>query len=195
MTTEQQPHVLSEKDLDELAEFLDSPLVPEETMDISMLQGFLVAQALAPHPLDFEAWLPEVWGNEGEYPNFASAEQEARILGLLQAFQTQTARSLEGDVSEFEPILYVDEEEQLDIARPWCHGFTHGVWLQEKDWAPLLDDEDSAELLEALFDCDDEEARVAVEEEGENLAEWEDELAAAIPDILAEIKEHLASKN
>lgn len=194
MNTSLLPDALSEKELDELAEFLDSNLAPAEAMDISMLQGFLTALALASQPLSFEDWLPEVWGEEGDQPAFASPEHEARIKDLLRAFQTQTARILAGDLAYFTPILYVDEEAQLDIARPWCHGFTHGVWLQEDAWAPLLDDEESSALLEALFNCDDEEARAALEAEGENLLEWEDELAAAIPDIIAELSERLQRK-
>jgi len=177
---------LSDQELDALADFLDSDVVPEETMDISMLHGFLTALSLSPVPAPRTEWLPAVWGEDLRQPAFTSAAQQQQIEGLLERLFAQTKLALtDGD---FTPILYVDENDHLDIARPWCFGFTQGVWLQEEAWTDLLDDEDSGALLEPIFDCSDEEAREALAAEGENLAQWEHDIASALTDIVVEIQ-------
>lgn len=177
---------LSDQELDELADFLDTDRVPEEAMDISMLHGFLTAIALCPRPIDAGEWLPMVWGEDLQQPQYESAEHKARIESLLQRLLAQIVPSI--DAHEYAPILYVDENDRLDIARPWCFGFTHGIWLQEDAWSGLLEDEEAGALMEPVFDCADEEARDALSAEGEDLAQWEHDIAEAIPDIVAEIR-------
>ncbi|WP_018606404.1 UPF0149 family protein [Uliginosibacterium gangwonense] len=177
---------LSDQELDDLADFLDSDVVPEETMDISMLHGFLTALALSPSPAPLEEWLPTVWGEDLRQPEFTSPAQQHQIESLLECLSIQVKQGLSD--SDFVPILYVDENDHLDIARPWCFGFTQGIWLQEEAWTALLDDEDSGALLEPIFDCSDDEAREALVADGENLAQWEHDIANALPDIVAEIQ-------
>lgn len=180
------PAPLSDQELDALADFLDSDVVPEETMDISMLHGFLTALSLSPVPAPRTEWMPAVWGEDLRRPAFTSAAQQQQIEDLLDRLLAQIKQGLiDGD---YTPILYVDENDHLDIARPWCFGFTQGIWLQEEAWTGLLDDEDSGALLEPIFDCSDEEARDTLAADGENLAQWEHDIAGALTDIVAEIQ-------
>lgn len=185
----------TDDELDELADFLDSDAVPSEAMDISMLHGFLTALVLSPAPLPFESWLPLIWGEDGAKPEFTSTTQQTHIESLLQRLHAQITTTLEHNASAIEPVLYVDEEDQLDIARPWCYGFTQAVWLQEEAWAPMFEDEDAGALLEPVFDCSDEEARAQLEAAGEDLPEWEHQIAAALPDIVVEIKAFHSKKS
>jgi len=178
---------LNDEELDELANFLDSDTVPAETMDISMLHGFLTALALSPTALPIQQWLPVIWGEDDDEPKYETPEQHVQIEAFITRLHHQIKVCIDMDLTAFSPILYLDEEDQLDIARPWCHGFTHGVWLQEEAWAPLFDDDESGALLEPVFDCADEEARAQLEAEGEDLPEWEHTIAQALPDIVAEI--------
>lgn len=185
----------TDDELDELADFLDSDRVPTEAMDISMLHGFLTALALSPAPVATETWYPEVWGEEGALPTFDSPTQQAHVESLLQRFFAQIANTLDQSLPSFEPVLYVDEADHLDVARPWCFGFSQGVWLQEEAWMPLFDDDNLCALLDPILDCADEEARAERERAGENLAAWEHEIASALPDIVAEVQTFLHRKS
>lgn len=53
---------LSNEELDQLDNYLMSEATPEETMDLEMLDGFLVALAIGPDSTPIEQWLPEVFG-------------------------------------------------------------------------------------------------------------------------------------
>jgi len=178
----------SDDELDELADFLDSDAVPADAMDISMLHGFLTALALSPETASPEVWMPLVWGEDGAVPTFSTPTQQTHIESLVHRLHGHIAATLSHDAGNFMPILYVDEEDKLDISRPWCHGFTQGVWLQEEAWAPMFESDESGALLEPVFDCADEEARAELEAEGEDLAEWEHTIASALTDIVVEIK-------
>ncbi|MEN9491267.1 MAG: hypothetical protein RJA63_1716 [Pseudomonadota bacterium] len=185
----------TDDELDELADFLDSDLVPTEAMDISMLHGFLTALALSPEPAATETWYPMIWGEDDAAPEFSSATQQAHVESLVQRLFAQIANTIDQSLPSFEPVLYVDDADKLDVARPWCFGFSQGVWLQEEAWAPLFEDDTLGALLDPILDCADDEARAALEKAGEDLAAWEHEVAAALPDIVAEIQTFLHRKS
>ncbi|WP_051279220.1 UPF0149 family protein [Chitinilyticum aquatile] len=178
---------LSDAELDTLADFLESDAAPEESMDISMLHGFLTALLLYPKSPDADVWLPQVWGDAGERPTYASAAQQQEIEDLILRLYNQLADELAGDEA-FEPMLYLDEERELDISRPWCYGFTLGVGLAGDAWQDALDDEELAQLLGPIFDCADDEAREEMSEEEEDLARFEHEVAQLLPEAIPAIR-------
>jgi uncharacterized protein len=131
----------SEDELDELDAFLISEAVPENTMDISTLDGFLAAIVLNPRVVLPSQWLPWVWDMEnGEgSPEFADTEQASRIMGLLMRHYNMVARSIEG--GWFDPLLV--EMEQPDgseffDAEGWCEGFMLGVSMFMDAWRAVL---------------------------------------------------------
>lgn len=65
---------LSDKELDELDNFLMSDTTPEEVMDISMMDGFLTAIVSGPDTIMPSEWLPLVWGDP-KGPEFQSKGQ------------------------------------------------------------------------------------------------------------------------
>ncbi|WP_255988531.1 UPF0149 family protein [Chitinolyticbacter albus] len=179
---------LSEAELDELAEFLTSDAVSDECMDLSMLHGFLTAILVGPQEPLPDAWLPQVWGEAGQKPKFESTTQQTRIEDLVLRLYNQLADELTSEPPEFAPMVYVDEETGRDIVQQWCYGFTLGTSLVQEAWQSMFDDEDGAQLLAPIFDCADEEAREEIAAEGEDLAEFEHELASILPEAIPEIR-------
>ena len=70
---------LSDAELDELEGFLASDAVPEDCMDLEMLDGFLAAIVSGPESIQPSEWLPQVWSDGGRsatpaYGNSAEAQ-------------------------------------------------------------------------------------------------------------------------
>ncbi|GAB7128509.1 hypothetical protein JCM19000A_30160 [Silvimonas sp. JCM 19000] len=181
---------MTEADLDELSTFLESDLAPIQSMDLSMLHGFLTAQLVGPTELPPERWFGLVWGEHGEQPKWKSAHQREKIEGLILRLYNQLVDELNQDPPSFTPMVYVDQERQLDIVQQWCYGFMLGTSLNAEGWQPLLDDEDNSNLIAPILDCADEEARDAAEAEGEDLAQFEHNIAQALPEVIPAIREY-----
>ncbi|XZG70904.1 YecA/YgfB family protein [Chitinibacteraceae bacterium HSL-7] len=185
-TTSTALEYLTEDELDALSDFLDSDATPDACMDLSMLHGFLTAIQLTPKEPDGSVWLPEIWGENGERPRFASLEEEQRIIDLVLKLYNQLASQIGGDEA-FEPLVYQNEAQTHDIAEPWCYGFLQGIALTPTSWDALLDQEEVAEVLQPVFDCADEEVRTTMQEDGEDLDEFEHALVSALPEIVATV--------
>ncbi|SFN34422.1 uncharacterized protein SAMN05660284_01267 [Formivibrio citricus] len=179
---------LTENELDDLAAFLESDAVPEECMDVSMLHGYLTALLIGPVLPEADEWLPQVWGEGGERPKFASPAEAAHIEDLIVRLFNQLSDELAAEPPAFTPLVYVDEERNLDIVQPWCYGLSLGIALREKDWEPLFGDETAEQLLAPVIDCADEMAREELEAEGEDLAQFEHEVAALLPEIIPQVR-------
>ena len=52
---------LSDAELDELEAFLASDAVPQDCMDLEMLDGYLTAVVSGPEVIQPSEWLPQVW--------------------------------------------------------------------------------------------------------------------------------------
>ncbi|SMC17751.1 uncharacterized protein SAMN02745857_00396 [Andreprevotia lacus DSM 23236] len=178
---------LTENELDELATFLESDAAPEQAMDLSMLHGFLTSQLVAPEEPLPDAWFGMVWGEHGEKPQWASVAQQQRIEDLILRLYNQLSDEIRAEPPSFTPMVYLDEERQLDIVQQWCYGFMLGTSLDQAGWQAMLDDDDGVELIAPIIDCADEEARASLEEAGDDLAQFEHELAAALPEIVPAI--------
>ena len=75
---------LSDADYDELEVFLGSNAVPQDCMDLEMLDGFLTAVVSGPELIQPSEWLPVVWSDSQRTvtPVFQNNEQAERILSL-----------------------------------------------------------------------------------------------------------------
>ena len=92
---------LSDEELDELDAFLMAEGMPEEAMDVAMLDGFFTALAIGPNTLLPSRWLPLVWGEtESEPMQFADDVQVQRILGLVMRMYNDRIQSLEAEVAD-----------------------------------------------------------------------------------------------
>lgn len=147
---------LSEAELDELDQFLTAETMPKESMDIAMLDGFLTALIVGPNTPIPKQWLPEVWGeNEASPMQFENETQAERMLSLVMRMFNDRILSLQGDIDEFEPLIFEHEVdgELTPIIDEWCMGFVRGMHLDPEGWKPLLaaDDEASASLLTPML--------------------------------------------
>src|SRR5260221_2871360 len=137
---------LTDVDYDELEVFLGSHAVPQDCMDLEMLDGFLTAIVSGPELIQPSEWLPVVWSDSQRTvsPVFANNEQAERILSLLLRLQNSIARTLTESPTRFKPLLYRPEEgvkgrqgcagegaPREESAPPeasaWCEGYMNGV--------------------------------------------------------------------
>ncbi len=133
---------LTDAELDELEDFLDREDLPEECMDISMLDGFCTALAIAPNLLPPSLWLPVVWGETEDDPmEFASTDEARRITELVLRFYNDRVESLGEEVDDFSPLIFESDidGETTPLLDSWCTGFVSALELDPDGWAPLMD--------------------------------------------------------
>ncbi|MCF7903338.1 MAG: UPF0149 family protein, partial [Candidatus Marinimicrobia bacterium] len=124
---------LSEKELNELDDFLLSDAVPENTMNISMLDGFLTALAIGPNTVMPSKWMPEIWG--GDEMIWDSMEQLQHILTLIHRLQNTIISGFEQKSIDFQPIFF--ESKDSLIYDDWCVGFMQAFLLSRDEWEPI----------------------------------------------------------
>jgi uncharacterized protein len=178
---------LSEAELDELTDFLDSDLVPVDAMDICMLHGYLTAIAIGPVTLLPSQWYARIWGQVEEL-DFDSLEHAQQILGLITRFYNQIVLTFMEKAENFLPALYeyVEDGKARISAEEWCTGFGLGVHLRAEAWMPLFEDERYWALLSPMIalsmkDVWDEATH------GRNPVEVREQLIAILPEAVRAI--------
>ena len=103
---------LTESEYDALEVFFGSQAVPQDCMDLEMLDGFLTAVVSGPELIQPSEWLPVVWSDSQRSvsPVFPNNEQAERILSLVLRLQNSIARTLMDSPTRFKPLLYRPEE-------------------------------------------------------------------------------------
>ena len=148
---------LTEAEYDTLEAFFGSNAVPQDCMDLEMLDGFLAAVVSGPDTIQPSEWLPVVWSDSQRTvsPAFADNEQAERILSLILRLQNSIVRTLTDSPTRFKPLLYRAEEGEAhprgqksakgDAGPPeasaWCEGYMTGVLLREELWGPIYSNE------------------------------------------------------
>ena len=76
---------LTDAELDELEVFLASDAVPQDCMDLEMLDGYLTAVVSGPEVIQPSEWLPQVWseGSRTAGAAFVNNDQAQRIMALV----------------------------------------------------------------------------------------------------------------
>lgn len=142
---------LSDKEFQELDQFLLSDRCADDGMTMDSLHGFLTALAIGPEEVPMAEWLPLVWGSAGEGPQFQSPKQRERIVALIARFMNEVAITFEVAPKEFEPLFCeqeVDGRMLLD-ADAWAWGFWEGMSLRPEAWETMLSSE-VADLLRPI---------------------------------------------
>ena len=125
-------------DIEALEEYLLSLDVPEETMLLSELDGYLTAIALSPEPVPPEEWLPEIW--DGEVPPLAVRPDTNWVVGAITAHLGTIRRVLAENPEALDPI-FVDDTDGSPLPEIWAEGFMRGVQLRRQNWTPLFEAE------------------------------------------------------
>lgn len=182
MSHETSPNMpLTNDELDELEAFLASPAVPEDCMNLEMLDGFLTACVCSPTVLPTSQWLQAIWGGASESTMgvaFSSQAQAQRILELIMRHWSMLSQVLNEMPTMFKPLLYIgesdsdfpeEEGENIYEGHDWCQGFMTGVVLGGESWAALMETADTADWLFPI-------EALAFGEQDSVFAEWVDDI-------------------
>ncbi|WP_313168918.1 UPF0149 family protein [Massilia oculi] len=144
---------LSEKEFDELDQFLLSDRCSDEAMTMDTLHGYLTAIAIGPETIMPAEWLPLVWGqDEAAAPKWKNKREEEKIINLIMRFMNEVLITFEVSPKEFEPLFVEHEFEGKTLIDPeaWCWGFWEGVELRADSWDPIWTS-DVAELIRPIY--------------------------------------------
>ena len=111
-------------EFDWLAGFLASSQVPESTMDVETLDGFLTALIAGPDVVKPSVYLDAIWGDGGAAPTFDSKAQAQFFFDLMMRRWNAIADGLmRGD--PVAPIIIGYEDDH--VGRCWADGFLLGL--------------------------------------------------------------------
>ena len=145
------PHALDDDEFEALEELLTSDVVPEDCMDLEMLDGYLAAILASPVPIAPEEWLPSVWSAHGDEISFGSGSQMQRAIRLVRRYYNELATTL-GEPEGWEPFCYAASEgDTIAIGEEWVEGFAQGLELWPEDWDAGLP-ADAAEAVRNALD-------------------------------------------
>jgi uncharacterized protein len=144
---------LSEKDFDELDQFLLSDRTSDDAMTMDTLHGFMTAVAIGPETIMPAEWLLKVWGESpDDIPKWKNKKEEDRILELVMRFMNEVLVTFEVAPKEFEPLFCEGEFEGQSVidAEAWCWGFWEGMELRPGSWDPIFTS-DLAPLMRPIY--------------------------------------------
>jgi uncharacterized protein len=144
---------LSEKEFDELDQFLLSDRTPEDTMTMDTLHGYMTAIAIGPETIMPAEWLLKVWGDDPKQaPKWKNSKEEERIVNLIMRFMNEVLVTFEVAPKEFEPLFCEAEHEGENLidAEAWCWGFWEGMELRPGSWDPIFES-DAAPLMHPIY--------------------------------------------
>src|SRR5271156_2184737 len=136
-------HPLTEAEIAQLEDFLMSDSVPEEAMDISMMDGFITALASGPSLTMPSTMLRWIWDAEDgqDRPMFASAAEAESIITLILRHWNDINDTLNHAPDEYQPLILERKSDgrTIPILDSWCSGYYKGIAVDQAGWKPLLD--------------------------------------------------------
>ena len=174
----------TEEDFAELATWLAGESMPEDALDITMLEGFLTAIVIGPRTPPPAEWLPRVWGASARPPAVPPGSTPDRSIALIVGFYNELVELFEHDADSFEPTFFQREVdgEMIVIPDEWCMGFIKGMDLDRPAWSSLQSEQPVLFEPIELFGT---EAGWARFEEGDEQAMHADAWPKIAPAILA----------
>ncbi len=147
---------LTNEELDQLDTYLMSDATSAETMDLEMLDGFLVALAIGPEGVSEQEWLAEVFG--GQLPNDLDPAMRELILRHADHVAESFALAAREKQLEDEPLYLplvlqddtADDAWKDTLGQYWASGFRAGFLLREEAWSEVMADDD--QLTDAICD-------------------------------------------
>jgi uncharacterized protein len=144
---------LSEKEFDELDQFLLGERTPEDAMTLDHLHGYLTAIAIGPDTIMPSEWIPRIWGEDGnQAPKYKNEKEADRIFNLIMRFYNEVVITFEVAPKEFEPLFVEHEHEGKALlnAEAWCWGFWEGMELHAGSWDEIWES-DIAGLMRPIY--------------------------------------------
>lgn len=134
--------LLIEAEIQQLDDFLGSDSVPEDAMDISMMDGFITALASGPNLMMPSSMLRWIWDAEHgvEVPIFPNAAASKHIVGLIIRHWNSVNDTLNHAIDEYEPLLLERDSHgrTISIIDEWCIGYCKGFAVDQSAWRPLM---------------------------------------------------------
>ncbi|MEQ1914983.1 MAG: UPF0149 family protein [Sideroxydans sp.] len=176
---------LSDREMDELDDFLMSDATTNEVMLLDCLDGYLTAVASGPVRLEQGDWLPRVWGPAAsDAPTFESKAQEEKIIGLMTRHLNAIVWNLQQEDEPFEPVfdlnVYQDDEREYVDGEMWAHGYMTAINLHRNSWNALFESKHGVEMLRPIYLLGAEEVTAEEEQLVQTPAQRE-ELSKTIP--------------
>ena len=132
---------LSDQEIEELDDFLLDAEGIDESMNVSMLDGFLTALICGPKLIMPTEWMRWVWDTEHgkDSPNFSSEDEAGRILSMLTRHMNDITSTLSQAPEYYEPLLLenINHGNPIPILDEWCMGFVKGMSLDEEGWSDI----------------------------------------------------------
>jgi len=167
-------------DLTTLDAYLLSERSPENTMQLSDLDGFLTGIICSPVSIPTAEWLPRALGE----PEF---EVPPEIIDIILGRYTEIATCILRAPPNLEPVFWEAKEGHV-IAMDWCEGFMDALHLREAEWGHLLGSEEGLELMfPILAHLLDENGNSLVGATQEQLDSLLDVASERIPDVVPRI--------
>jgi uncharacterized protein len=134
---------LTEAEITLLDDFLISDSVPEEAMDISMMDGFITALASAPNLTLPSSMLSWIWDSElgKDVPTFTNIQESTCIVTLILRHWNDINNTLNRAPDEYEPLILERQADDrtIPIIDSWCIGYYKGIAIDRAGWNPLLE--------------------------------------------------------
>ncbi len=177
--------LITEDELDRLEEFLFSPAVSDEALDLIGAHGFLCALNISPEATPEAEWMEQLFDGE---PKWASDAEKQEIQELLRKLYRTIGNDLYNDQEIFLPCeltLEPEDDEEVTELTTWAQAFMEGVFQKEDKW--FGDDEETvAGLLLPVMVASDLFEDEDVEEISRDRA-LREEMAVQIPEILIDL--------
>ena len=130
-----EPRPFTPQDSQTLRTWLAEAGWPRGTMDIAMLEGYLVALLVWPVGISSGAWLPPIWAEKSGWrvpAKIASREPFDKFIGLVVSLLRDLDSRLTDSPAAFVPTLLPDERGHRwprKTGVSWAHGFLQAVQL------------------------------------------------------------------
>ncbi|MBA4501229.1 YecA/YgfB family protein [Marinobacterium marinum] len=180
--------LITEEELDHLEEFLFSPAVSDEALDLIGAHGFLCALNISPKTVTEAEWLEQLFDGE---PEWRSAAEKDTIIELLRKLYRTIGNDLYNDQEILLPCelsLEAEDDEDATELTTWAQSFMEGVFLHEEEWFGQ-DEETVAGLLLPVMVASDLFEDEDVREISQDRA-LREEMCVQIPEVLVDLYLH-----
>lgn len=180
--------LITEEELDRLEEFLFSPAVSDEALDLIGTHGFLCALNISPEPVAEAEWLEQLFDGE---PKWASDAEKSEITELLRKLYRTIGNDLYNDQEILLPCdltLEPEEDEESTELTTWSQSFMEGVFLSEEAWFGQDEETVAGLLLPVMVASDlfeDEDVREISQDRS-----LREEMSVQIPEVLVDLYLH-----
>ncbi|GAA0783701.1 YecA family protein [Marinobacterium sediminicola] len=180
--------LITEEELDRLEEFLFSPAVSDEALDLIGAHGFLCALNISPETVAESEWLEQLFDGE---PKWASEAEKHEIIELIRKLYRTIGNDLYNDQEILLPCelsLEPEDDEEMTELTIWAQSFMEGVFLKEDAWFGQ-DEETVAGLLLPIMVASDLFEDEEVREISQDRA-LREEMCVQIPEVLVDLYLH-----